>query len=532
MNASSPLPLVGPVGAGLPTVLGQAQANPEGAFADVLSAALSGSILSPFGPVPTPNPVAQGLVTLAPSLSRGTAVNDLNVIVDRTLADPADLAPGSDLEAVGDLLEPSAPHLNLLSGHVLPDLQTVAPGNAENIAASLAIKPVPGTGIVANPTTTSSASVPQLNEAMQPSSGVPPWITGIDARSGITLGTTSSLTAPVLPASMAPRSEIQASATSSRAIPAVAAQVLEPNDLAKVSQPLPQLRQPLPGRADRPSLENVAGVLTTLPSNVEAPADLSKAVASHDVRPPADQGRRQPVLQPSSALQATEQTERLVSNAAHLAEVRANATILQNNENMLSSTKHPVIASAQGALAADVIGIDAQPSVEPLEAFGSEVGRLDPVSGTSPKPPVQPAQPANTQIALHIARAVPHGIDRLSVQLHPVELGAVEIQLDFAEDGRVSALITAERPETLDMLQRDSRTLERSLNDTGLQLENGGLSFSLKQEQNQQGQGFNALSQQQSRAYGGGRGLDEDEDNPPEQEPVRVSQQRLLDIRT
>ena len=44
------------------------------------------------------------------------------------------------------------------------------------------------------------------------------------------------------------------------------------------------------------------------------------------------------------------------------------------------------------------------------------------------------------------------------------------------------ALITAERPETLGALQRDAAALQRSLNEAGLRLDGGGLSFSLKHD--------------------------------------------------
>ena len=59
------------------------------------------------------------------------------------------------------------------------------------------------------------------------------------------------------------------------------------------------------------------------------------------------------------------------------------------------------------------------------------------------------------------------------INLKPVELGSVEVKLDFGADGRVQASIMAERPETLEMLQKDQRTLERALNDAGLQTDPG-----------------------------------------------------------
>ncbi len=75
------------------------------------------------------------------------------------------------------------------------------------------------------------------------------------------------------------------------------------------------------------------------------------------------------------------------------------------------------------------------------------------------------------------------------MQLEPPALGRVEVRLEFSRDNRVSALIAADRHDTLDVLQRDSRALERALQDAGLRLNDNGLTFSLRQEQRQQGRG-------------------------------------------
>ena len=87
------------------------------------------------------------------------------------------------------------------------------------------------------------------------------------------------------------------------------------------------------------------------------------------------------------------------------------------------------------------------------------------------------------QIGMQIAKAVPGRIDRLVVQLEPAALGRVEVRLKFHRNDQLSAVIAAERPDTLDALQRDARLLERSLHQAGLRLDSDGLTFSLKREQ-------------------------------------------------
>jgi flagellar hook-length control protein FliK len=98
-----------------------------------------------------------------------------------------------------------------------------------------------------------------------------------------------------------------------------------------------------------------------------------------------------------------------------------------------------------------------------------------------------PATHPGAQIAIQIAAALPHRIERLFVQLEPPALGRVEVRLEFSRDNRVTALIATDRHDTLDLLQRDSRGLERTLQDAGVRLGDGGLSFSLRQEQGRTG---------------------------------------------
>ncbi|NJO36452.1 MAG: flagellar hook-length control protein FliK [Rhizobiales bacterium] len=120
------------------------------------------------------------------------------------------------------------------------------------------------------------------------------------------------------------------------------------------------------------------------------------------------------------------------------------------------------------------------------------------------------------------------------MQLHPAELGSVDIQLDFEVSGSVSALITAERPETLELLQRDSRLLERSLGDSGLKLSSDGLSFALKQDQQQQqpGQNFHEQARAREAAWRRDRAYDDNPQAEPAASTRRIDRLRLLDIET
>lgn len=88
------------------------------------------------------------------------------------------------------------------------------------------------------------------------------------------------------------------------------------------------------------------------------------------------------------------------------------------------------------------------------------------------------------QVAVQITKAATDGLDKISIQLKPESLGRIDVQLQVTHDGRVNATIGAHRQDTLDLLQRDSRSLERALNDAGLRADAGSLSFNLSGQGN------------------------------------------------
>lgn len=90
----------------------------------------------------------------------------------------------------------------------------------------------------------------------------------------------------------------------------------------------------------------------------------------------------------------------------------------------------------------------------------------------------RPATPAD-QVAFQVARAAPGLSETITIQLHPRELGRVHVRLELGDDGPVRAVISVDRPETLDLLQRDARALERALNSAGLETDDQSLSFDL-----------------------------------------------------
>ncbi len=103
-----------------------------------------------------------------------------------------------------------------------------------------------------------------------------------------------------------------------------------------------------------------------------------------------------------------------------------------------------------------------------------------------PKTISVPAQP-NLQnlnlpyIAFEFARNLQNGASRFQIQLDPPEMGRIDVRLDLDKSNNLNARLSVERIETLDLLQRDARALERALAQAGIDSSKTNLEFTLKQ---------------------------------------------------
>lgn len=93
------------------------------------------------------------------------------------------------------------------------------------------------------------------------------------------------------------------------------------------------------------------------------------------------------------------------------------------------------------------------------------------------------------QLNMSVSRAVKAGEQEFTMRLDPAELGRVQVKLKFMEGGRVHAQVVAERPETLELLQRDARGLERAIQGAGAKAQGATIEFSLDQGGNQESAG-------------------------------------------
>uniref|UniRef100_A0A9E8CMC8 Flagellar hook-length control protein FliK n=1 Tax=Bosea sp. NBC_00436 TaxID=2969620 RepID=A0A9E8CMC8_9HYPH len=160
---------------------------------------------------------------------------------------------------------------------------------------------------------------------------------------------------------------------------------------------------------------------------------------------------------------------------------------------------------------------------------------LDPnaAAGTAPGAPGQGTASSQQPTPIHVVpieiglRAM-SGSRQFDIRLDPDELGRVDVNLSISDKGEVSAKLVVDRVETLHLLQRDARTLERAFEQAGLKPSDGGVDITLRDPSDQSA--FRQNRQQdeapQRQRQPGGLELTEDAplstDSAPQRRSVRL----------
>ncbi len=223
---------------------------------------------------------------------------------------------------------------------------------------------------------------------------------------------------------------------------------------------------------------------------------------------------------PADVKPGVQKTEAKSTTAAKLADAGKPRAFTANKLSAPddAATTKPATASAaagdrpqQQAPAADAgtVKPTAQPASQPApsaQPVAAPVANAQPTQTAMPSVPLQvhvhaapvTEQPDIGALAVNIAAKAEGGTKHFDIRLDPAELGRVDVRLSVDDAGKAQALLTVEKPQTLELLQKDSTHLERALKDAGLDLTQSGLSFSLKGQQQQAGNN--------NAGTGGGRG--------------------------
>jgi len=238
-----------------------------------------------------------------------------------------------------------------------------------------------------------------------------------------------------------------------------------------------------------------------------------------------------PIVRTKEALDTARNTEALtrLAKAINTTEAAPEVKLVMATEMVaasshLASLEAPKASNAKASGEGRVDGL-----AMPPPGFAPADGMLQRIDAPAPSSVARelPAPPARQLAPVVVSLALGRGDEALTIALDPGELGRVEVSIGQGKEaGQVR--IVAERPETLALLQRDQRDLDRALNQAGLGDMARSLSFSLASDQGRQ--------QQQGSAHERGHrasmivsGLDGDRAMPVLPGPTRNATS-LIDI--
>ena len=224
--------------------------------------------------------------------------------------------------------------------------------------------------------------------------------------------------------------------------------------------------------------------------------------------------QEQEVLKPQETKDAS---KNLLSRSERFAERQENAGTINNGtpQNVQAQNQTQAQSPAPMALAEKMPTLDVEKSVNIAKENVTEVKGINmaQIAGGSEFVNVSKARSAETikspshdtykgmskevaeQVKVNITKSAVKGVDKIDIQLKPEDLGKIEIKMHVSKNGRLQAEIVASNPETLDILQKDIQSLQKSFNDAGFQTDDNSFSFSYR------GNSGDSQSGQESRNF-------------------------------
>lgn len=232
-----------------------------------------------------------------------------------------------------------------------------------------------------------------------------------------------------------------------------------------------------------------SGKTSSQPSTASASADY--LMQPHD----PNQG----VMPPSTAGRTSEQGEASATSGVAPANGKTASHDIAASTGSAAHSRNPEETAAHAQAAAHREASDAasaqgnQPGASASNsgvlppatpnASSSASQANSPTPSTSPMPTalVRPALAAlaGDQVAVQLKQAIQNGTNQIQIQLKPESLGSIGVKLNVSHDGKLTAIISASRPDTLNLLKQDSSNLQQALRNAGFQADSGSLSFNL-----------------------------------------------------
>ncbi len=250
--------------------------------------------------------------------------------------------------------------------------------------------------------------------------------------------------------------QAQAALIAAQTPPPAAQSVIAANDRDSDTEQASAVNEPANAKRAPAPLPNV-------PADTKAPADPALAAAQS----------------PVAAAQAALKTGNISGKSADTkndAADKAKPADAGNAQPQIQSQQQQQPAPEQTSAPTSTISAAVAPShTMPVQtaSSGHDVSAAVQVAPQTPTPDVN-------GLAVEIAARSQSGAKEFQIRLDPPELGRVDVRLSIDATGKAEAHLTADRPEALTLLQKDSGTLTQALRNAGLDVSQNGLNFSLR----------------------------------------------------
>ena len=203
---------------------------------------------------------------------------------------------------------------------------------------------------------------------------------------------------------------------------------------------------------------------------------IGSAVAQEPVGPGRSGEQEQPSNAPPAAGPATPAETDKAVHARPPAE--AGKVSREDEPAPKPSADRPALAEAAKPVP-DLLSGPSPSHAGPHPVRTAEAGPAPPLPGEAgARIPVVPNVPL-AAVPVEIGLRSLAGLNRFEIRLEPEDLGRIDVRLDLDGD-KVQARLTVDRVETLALLQRDARTLERAFEQAGLKPSEGGIDLTLR----------------------------------------------------